>query len=279
MSYIVHPDKPLGDYKAVYLARASSEEIRKRRIGSGGAVTALLLYMIEEGVVDAVVTAKKKTGFTGEIVIARSRDELLEAAGDKWTVLPFTMKLKDSLSDESIRRVAIVGLPCQAQFIWQMKMFPMLETDFSHKISFIISLVCLGTFATEAFLNYLKTHHGMDPEKVSSIYIVGDYIETVYEGEKRTIPIKDIIPYMQLGCLVCPDYTGVFSDLSAGISENYPGYTVLISRTDVAEKYLRDACSRGYIEIMKAPLSVVEELEIKSKAKIIRATKYMSIVL
>ena len=87
------------------------------------------------------------------------------------------MKLKERLSDESIERVAIVGLPCQAQFLWQMRMYPMLETDFSGKITFVVSLFCLGTFATEAFLNYLKTYHGIDPESVESINIVGDYIE------------------------------------------------------------------------------------------------------
>ncbi len=279
VSYIVDPNKPLGEYRSMYLARAVDREIRSRRIGSGGAVTALLLYMLENNVIDAVVVAKKRDGFTGEIVVARTRDELLEAAGDKWAVLPFTMKLKERLSDESIERVAIVGLPCQAQFLWQMRMYPMLETDFSGKITFVVSLFCLGTFATEAFLNYLKTYHGIDPESVESINIVGDYIEAVYKGGSKTIPVRDIIPYMQLGCLVCPDYTGVFSDLSAGISESYPGYTVLVSRTSVSEKLVGEACSSGYIEARKAPLSVVEEVLIKARAKIMRATRYMSLVL
>ena len=279
MAYPIPLNKPLGEYKGMYLARAKEENIRRRRIGSGGAVTALLLYMIEEEVVDAVVTARKTKGVTGEIVVARSREELLEAAGTKWSVLPFTLKLKETLSDENIKRVAMVGLPCQAQFLWQMKLFPVLETDFSGKIHFIVSLFCIGTFATEAFLSSLNRLYGINPDQVSSIHIVGDTLVIRYDNNEKKILLSEAVPYMQLGCLVCPDYTGVFSDLSAGISEQFPGYTVLISRSDKSEEYLRDALDKGYIELMKAPIHIAEEIEIKARAKMIRAQKYMSLVL
>ncbi len=279
MAYPMVLDKPLGEYKSMYLARARDESIWRHRIGSGGAVTALLLYMLEEGIVDAVVTARKTRGVTGEIVVARSREELLEAAGTRWSVLPFTMRLKEALSDESIRRVAMVGLPCQAQFLWQMKLFPVLETDFSGKIHFIVSLFCIGTFATEAFLSSLQRLYGIEPSRVTGINIVGDTLIIRYDGDEKRILLSEAIPYMQLGCLVCPDYTGVFSDLSAGISEQYPGYTVLITRSDRAEEYLEEARDKGYVELLKAPVHIVEEIEIKARAKMIRAQKYMSIVL
>ncbi|WFO75952.1 Coenzyme F420 hydrogenase/dehydrogenase, beta subunit C-terminal domain [Desulfurococcaceae archaeon MEX13E-LK6-19] len=276
---MIQPDKPLGEYIAIYLARAADPNIRVKRVGSGGAVTALLLYMLEHGVVDGVVVAKKIKGFTGEIVIAKTREELLEAAGDRWGVLPFTMKLKEKLLEEDIKKVAIVGLPCQAQFLWQMKMFPMLETDFSNKIKLVVSLFCLGTFATEAFLSYLKTIHGIDPDTIETIRIIGDKIIVVHGGVEKEMHIRDVLPYMQLGCLVCNDYTGVFSDISAGTSETYPGYTVLITRTSEADKILNEASKEKYVELQKAPLSIIEEIEMKAKAKIMRALKYMSIVL
>jgi len=100
MSFMVSRDKPLGDFKAIYLARATDEEIRKRRVGSGGAVTSILIYMLEKGVIDAVVAAKRKRGLEGEIVIARNRDEILRVAGDRWNVLPFTAKLRKNMIEE-----------------------------------------------------------------------------------------------------------------------------------------------------------------------------------
>ncbi len=279
MAYPIPLDKPFGEYVSIYLARALDDEIRVRRIGSGGAVTGLLLYMLENNIVDAVVTARKKEGLRGEIIVARSRSELLQAAGNKWSVLPFTLKLKETLSDESIRDVAMVGLPCQAQFLWQMKLFPVLETDFSQKIKFIISLFCIGTFATEAFLDSIKRIYGIDPEKVISINIVGDSVVIRYDGEKKEILLAEAVPYMQLGCLVCPDYTGVFSDVSAGISEQAPGYTILIARNEKADQIIRGAMEKKYLELRKAPPHILEEIEIKARAKLIRAQKYMSLVL
>ena len=167
-SFIVSRDKPIGDYVSIYLARAADENIRKRRVGSGGAVTSILIYLLEKNIVDAIVVAKRKKGLEGEIAIAKSRDEILKVAGDRWNVLPFTAKLRETLAEEEINKVAIVGLPCQAQFLRQMKLFPLLETDFSRKIYLVVSLFCMGTYATEAFLNFLKMMYKLEPEKILS---------------------------------------------------------------------------------------------------------------
>ncbi len=279
MSFVVSRDKPLGDYRAIYLARATDEEIRKRRVGSGGAVTSMLIYMLEKGIIDAVVAAKKRRGLEGEIAIARNRDEVLRVAGDRWSILPFTAKLKDSLMEEDINSVAIVCLPCQAQFLRQMKLYPLLETDFSRKIYMIISLFCMGTYATEAFLNFLKMMYGMDPEDIINIQLRGQKITIVTTKEKKELSTSEVLPYTQLGCLTCPDYTGIFADISVGISENNPNYTVLISRTDIAEQIISGAERGGYIEIRKGGPDLVDEIELRAQAKLIRAVKYASMLL
>ncbi len=97
-----------------------------------------------------------------------------------------------------------------------------------------------------------------------------------YRGGEKRVKVKEALPYMQLGCLLCSDYTGVFSDISAGMTETMPGYTVLVSRTEQAEDVLRKAREEGYLELSKAPPSVVEEVEMKARAKIMRATRYAS---
>ncbi|HIP57456.1 MAG TPA: hypothetical protein EYH02_05260 [Ignisphaera aggregans] len=99
------------------LARAVDEDIRRQRIASGGGVTALLIFMLERGYVDGVVVAKRVRGLVAELVIARRRDEVSRAAGNKWSVLPYTTRLREALQDESLRKIALVGLPCQAQFL------------------------------------------------------------------------------------------------------------------------------------------------------------------
>ena len=276
---VVELSKPLGDYVEVFLGRSSNEEIRRGRLGSGGAVTSLLIYLLEEGVVDSVVVARRVKGLVGELVVARTREEVLKAAGSKWNVLPFTSKLKETIEDVGVRSVAIVGLPCQSQFLQQMRSFPLLETDFVSKIRLIISLFCIGTFATEAFISILEKHYGLRPESISQVGVERSFIKVVYDEEEKLIPINEVLPYLQLGCLVCPDYTGVFSDISAGVSEGHLGYTVLIVRNDNALSTVHDAVSKGYLEVVKAPPDVIEELEVKARGKIVRAAKYMGLIL
>ncbi len=276
---LVTLDRPLGEYQEILLARATDESIRAQKVASGGAVSALLIYMLENGIVDGIVVAKRVRGLVAELVIARTREEVLQAAGNRWSVLPYTTKLREALQSEDLKRVALVGLPCQAQFLYQMRMFPLLETDFVSKIYLIISLFCFGTFASEAFVDLLKLRYGLEPERITYIGLEKNFIKVVYDSEEKLIPLQEVLPFVQTGCLVCPDYTGVLSDISAGISENYPGYTVLIARSDRGLELIYRARDHGYLEVRKASADVIEEIETKARGKIVRATRYMSLLL
>lgn len=279
MEYVVVPKDPLGDFIRVYLAWAKDEEIRKRRAGSGGAVTAFLIYLLEEGEVDAVLVARKAEGLKGVVQLARSKEEVLKAAGDKWNVVPYTKELGEALRSADVGKVAIVGLPCQAQFLAQMRLMPLMESDFSEKIRVVISLFCFGTFATDAFISFLEREHSLRPEHVASILLKGENIIVMsIDGRRITIPIKEALRYIQHGCLVCPDYTGIFADLSAGISESHLGKTVLMVRNEETLKLLKDAETKGYLNLEPAPPEVFEELEMKAEAKKNRAIRYLSMI-
>lgn len=274
MSFIISPKQPLGSYKKIFLARATKEEIRRRRVGSGGAVTSICIFLLEKNLADGIVAARRVKGFEGKVVVARTREEVLEAAGTKWYLIPFTGRLRDAIEHYGLKRVAIVALPCQAQFLNQLREFPLLEVDFSERIYLIISLFCLGTFAHEAFASYLRTLN-IDPSRVVDMKLVGEELVVAMEdGSERRIRVKDALPLLQVGCLVCPDYTGVWADVSAGISEQYLGWTVLIARTELGLSIVEQAADAGYIELQDAPSSVVEEVSLKAQVKIARASKY-----
>ncbi len=247
-------------------------------MGSGGAVTAFLIYLLESGCVDAVLTARRVEGLRGRVELVRTREGVLEAAGNRWNVVPYTQELGEALSNADVGSVAIVGLPCQAQFLGQVRLMPLMESDFSEKIRLVISLFCFGTFATDAFLTYIEREFGLKPEDIASVALRGENIVIVGGGRRFMVPIKSVLHYIQHGCLVCPDYTGIFADISAGISEAHLGYTVLIVRSEEAESLLRKAADEGYLRLEPAPPDVFEELEMKAEAKRSRALKYMSMI-
>jgi coenzyme F420 hydrogenase subunit beta len=278
---VIDPEQPLGNYIGLYLAKTRDKRVIERLGPSykgGGAVTSILLCLLEEGVVDAVIVARRKKGLYGETRIATTPEEVLEATGPRWSIVPYTLGLREKLLSLDVSRVAFVGLPCQAQFLRQVKMFPLMETDFSKKIYLIISLFCMGTFAVESFLNYIKRSYHVEPENIENISIQGDSLIIKHTGGEITILIKDALPYLQHGCLTCPDYTGLFADLSAGKALR-PGYTFLITRTELADKIVREAADKGYMEIMEPDKETIRFVIDKAREKIIRSYKYLARIL
>ncbi|NJE54291.1 Coenzyme F420 hydrogenase/dehydrogenase, beta subunit C-terminal domain [Thermococcus sp. 21S9] len=265
----------LGQIRAVYLGRATDEEILKRKVASGGAVTAMLTYALEKDIIDGVVTAKRTKGLEGEAVVARTKEELLETAGNRWSIVPFAARIKAKIEEEDLKRVAVVCLPCQAQFFGQMRDFPILETDFGNRIKYIVSLFCMGTFAFEAFLNYLRVKYGVRAEEIEDIKLSGDFLEIHRETGVLAIPLKEAFSYLQTGCLVCSDYTGVWSDVSAGFVESEPGWTVLITRNQRGEELVRGAEREGYLELRDGSHVLGDVLK-GAREKLARAQKNMA---
>ncbi len=272
MTLPLTPRNPLGEYINIYIARSKDPEILSRKVGSGGAVTSILCYLLDKGICDAAVAARRTKGFEGSIIVARTREEVIEAAGNKWSIVPFTSRLRRIIEENNLKSVAIVGLPCQAQFLGHMRMFPILETDFGERIKIIISLFCMGTFAHEVFLAYLRSTYNIRAEEIEDMRIEGDNLVIILTNNRRTkIPVSRIATYLQAGCLICTDYTGVLADISAGTISSYPGYTVLITRTPLGNEVVRKAAQEGYIEIREADQKVLEEIKARALDKIKRA--------
>ncbi len=268
-------ENPLGDYVAVYISRALKRKFRKLPTAGGGAVTAILCFLLKRKVVDGVIVSRRLKGLQGEVFIATTEEEVMEAAGNRWSVVPLTSEIRESLLGTELRRVAIVGLPCQMQFFACMKALPVLEADFGDRIKLLVSLFCLGTFAQKPFLEFLNRKHGILPEYISSIRLSGEELVICHHKGEIKLRLSDILPYLQAGCLACPDYTGVYADISAGISESYPGYTVLIARTPEADQILKDASSQGFIDLKNAPPDLLREIESRARSKIVRSRTYL----
>lgn len=258
--------EPLGEYIGIYLAKTNKIE---------GVITSLLCYLMDEKIIDGVLAAKKLEGLKGEIIVAKSKEEIINAAGSRWQVLPFTAKLKETIENEDLKKIAIVGLPCQIHFLRQMRIFPLLETSFSNRIRLLISLFCYGTFAHESILNYLKSKYDVDASDIQDIKITSTSLQFI--GKKKIeIPFEEIAKYLQIGCLLCPDYTGVASDISAG---NFNNKTIIITRNEDAEKILHEAVKKGYFSIDRADKNIIEKIEKKAREKIQRASEYIARIL
>ncbi len=265
MFHDVNLENPIGSVEGIYVAKP-------KKVENAGVVTSILLYMLENKKVDGVVTARKVKGILGKILLIKTRDELLNTVGNCWSVVPYTMKLKDMLTSSNLNKIAFVGLPCQAQFLRHMKTFPLVESDFANKIYVIISLFCMGTFITDGFVKLIREYK-ISPEDVKNIDIDKDYLVIIHSDGEIKVPVDIVLNHIQHGCLLCPDYTGVFADISAGRAITKKG-TLLITRSKLGDNIIKKASEEGYIEVESASEDEITKLKEKALEKLKRAMDY-----
>jgi coenzyme F420-reducing hydrogenase beta subunit len=103
----------IGNYVNCYIGHANDYEIRYNS-AAGGLVTQLLIFALEEGIIDgALVTRMKKSNpLEPESFIARTREEIIESSKSKYCPVPANIALNEILESKDGEKFAVVGLPC-----------------------------------------------------------------------------------------------------------------------------------------------------------------------
>lgn len=87
----------LGTYKEVVAARSTDKQIQKIA-QDGGIVSGLFCYALDEGLIDgAVVAGPTDVMWKPEPMVALTSDEILAAAGTKYTFSPNVWMLKEAV--------------------------------------------------------------------------------------------------------------------------------------------------------------------------------------
>jgi len=110
---------------------------------SGGFVSALLIYGIENKLFDgAVVTSwNEKNPFEPSVYIAKTKDEVLKAVGSKYNPVPVAAIANKILKSDG--RYAFVGTPCQIQGMRKAEDY---VKGLADKIALYVGLHCLSVF-------------------------------------------------------------------------------------------------------------------------------------
>ena len=268
---------PIGVYESIRSARAVDPAIREVAT-DGGVVTALLLYMLENHLIDGAIVSRKTSILSREPMIATTRQELIAAAGshfggsshleelgDRYTTYSPTLSAVNALRSGSLRaagtaalqRVAMVGTPCQVRTVRKMQVLGILP---AHIVTFTIGLFCIENFAfdepgrrkLEARLQ-AEVGRPVRFEDIDKLNIKQDLIVTLDGGPENArvtvhIPLEDLEEMARPACLACTDFGNDYADLSAGGLGSPAGYTTVLVRTPAGNRILSEATSRGYIE-------------------------------
>jgi coenzyme F420 hydrogenase subunit beta len=238
----------LGVYKDCYAMRSKEEDIVKRG-QDGGAVTSLLAYALDEGIIDCAVVTSANKNWETVTEVATSYEELKRSAGTKYTVHPSVVGIRDAV-EKGYEKIGFVGLPCQIQGIRKIETSgEPYDIDIGDKIGLLIGLFCMENFEPELLEFVDRSFVAL--EKVKKIDIKGKEL-LVYEyekGERISIPLDEIKEHASRGCSVCTDFTSMLADISVGSVGSEDGWSTVFARTDRGEELVSGAMEKGFVEV------------------------------
>ena len=264
-------DKLVGNHLNCYMGYATEDSIRLAG-QSGGIVTALLVVALERGLIDGAVVTRMSPSdpLSPETLVAESKEEILSAFGSKYCQVPTNVALKEVLKKRG--KYAFVGIPCQMHGVRKLEK---VKSELSKKIVLHIGLFCshtLSFLATELLLYKA----GVQKTDLANFEYrskkwqgwPGDVFFRLKNGKEKFLSRKyrtSITPFFNpWRCKMCYDQLNEFADISCGdallpevLSNCRSGMSILITRTEMGEKILQEACSAGAIKIQKTPRSKV----------------------
>ncbi|HDM36366.1 MAG TPA: hypothetical protein ENG09_03815, partial [Candidatus Syntrophoarchaeum butanivorans] len=141
----VRSDKDLGYFTEIITARATDAAIAEKG-QDGGVVSALLIYLMEKGEIDAACISRNSEteAWKPEPFVARSKEDILAGAGSNYEQCPTLIGVGNAISD-GCESIAMVGLPCHVQAMRKIQLSNFFDVGGS-KVKYVIGLFCTETF-------------------------------------------------------------------------------------------------------------------------------------
>jgi len=249
---------PIGDFQRITSAQTTNKEV-KEICTDGGVVTSLLLYLLDRNLINGAVVSKKTGRFARKAIIARTPEELIEAAGStfsgslhleelggKYTTYTPILSTVKSLEKKYLRDIAVVGTPCQVNAIRKMQCLGVLP---AHLIKYTIGLFCIENFSfDDVARERLEKKLDINLEDIVKLNIKDDFIITLTKGVTIHVPLEEVHEVARSACFACHDFSNEYADISVGGLGSPDGYTTALIRTELGASLYDEALRKGYIQ-------------------------------
>jgi coenzyme F420-reducing hydrogenase beta subunit/polysaccharide pyruvyl transferase WcaK-like protein len=284
-THIGEPVNYLGQVVSCYIGCSLDERIRMNS-ASGGIVTELLIYLLENGCVDGVIVSRMKKGspLETETFIARTKAEIISSQKSIYCPVPAGKILSDILTENG--KFAFVGLPCH---IAGLKKAQRINKLLAERIVITIGLFCSRTPNYKATENLLKNVdankdqvHTLEyrgrghPGKLrivlrdgSEIFV--DHLDNRYWGYAFLYFFKPI------RCWLCHDHSTMLADVSCGdnwigkdpFKHDQKGSSILVVRTQFVESILSQMRETQKILLKRVSAQeIVDSQNLKKKSSL-----------
>ncbi|TRO50679.1 4Fe-4S dicluster domain-containing protein [Candidatus Bathyarchaeota archaeon] len=241
-------EKLTGIYQKAYYAKATADDIQKRA-QDGGIVTALLTQFLADGGGGVIVAGlEEDMVWVPKPVVAKTREEVVKAAGSKYTPSPALVGVKQAVKEEKLEKIAVVGTTCQMRGLSLAMMGSMKNKKIADSVALKIGLFCMESFNYDDLMKYLKENE-VDPKRVTKFEIKnGRFYAWAGEERLHRAKLDKVKPLIRSGCLHCTDFASEFSDISVGNVGSPDGYSTVLVRNEKGQQILEAAIKSGIIE-------------------------------
>jgi coenzyme F420 hydrogenase subunit beta len=266
-----------GHFENAYLSYANDSELRADST-SGGAITAVLLSLLERGEIDgAVVVASDEIDrWKGKPIIARTAEQLLSSTKSKYAIAPTNAVFEEIRKQDG--RYAVVGLPCQ---IHGVQKAALLDRRIKERVVLTIGLFCHAAIEHEPmreiwegiqkrargrsvtrFISRVGKHPGTPYVEFDDGSMEPVYFPDAKGFRPSSMEIINILYrlYTPQRCLTCYDSTSEFADIAVGDPWMAPpaddvdfreGYSFVLARTKAGDDALRGAESSEVLKLRR----------------------------
>lgn len=248
-----------------YYTEAVAAKAIERAAGAqdGGATTALLKFLLREGIVEAALLTRRDSDWRPQPFLATTEADIEEAAGSKYTTAPALSILGTAL--ERFRRIVFVGVPCQIAALrnLQQRHDPAYPAD---RVVLTIGLFCAESFTygrreSHGMANFVENELGMSLAQVTRFDIKKNNLMVFIGDRVEGRPLAKIKHLAWPICQACPDFTAELADLSIGAVGSAADQSTVLVRSALGREMVDRAVAAGFLEVASVKsLGIVERI-------------------
>ena len=256
-----------GPYQSMVLAYATDPEVRHRG-STGGALSAIGMYLVDSGEVDFVLHARPSGPVPtfGERAVSTTSADVLAGAGSRYGPTAALIDILDQL--DKGRPFAFIGKPCD---IAALRNLAKSDARVGQLVKYMLALVCGGFMPPHGMRRFLREELDVEPAEVTGFryrgfgcpgptrieLADGRVQERRYTEFWGTDESMWVLPFR---CKVCPDGIGEAADIAASdtwpggspdpaTEDGDPGTNALVVRTSRGRALVERARMAGYLTI------------------------------
>lgn len=260
-----YDDNPWGEAASAYLGWAKEVDVR-RNGSSGGVITACLCYLLDAGLVDAVmqVGPDPDDPLFSEARFSESCDAVKECSGSRYVSCPALGRVAEAVGTG--KRFAAVGKPCDVRALRNLMGA---DERYAAAFPYLFSFFCAGLPSKEAAR---RLDEKLNPEGrrlvafryrgngwpgfVTETFVDGGEARMTYDDSWGKVLGRDLEGY----CRFCFDGLGEYADVSAGDAwhrlpngkpdfSEHEGRNVVFGRTEKGAELLRAVQGAGLVHL------------------------------